>query len=201
MFILKGHGDFASSLAFSRDGNTLASASRDRTTRIWDLNDGENKRTLKSRFRENGVVALGPQGNLLATNEDDKTVTIWDLQSGKPTLALPAATEHVLSLAFSSDGNYLACGSSGAPRDTLKVWHVQTGEIAFSRRGQNVFNVSFSPDGQYLASAGTEDKIRVWNSRTGDEFIVLQAARSCLQRRLGFHAELAHVMLGFGSFV
>jgi eukaryotic-like serine/threonine-protein kinase len=173
VFTLKGHGDFVSSLAFSRDGKTLASASRDRTTRIWDMSAGENQRTLKSGLRERGVVALGPKGDLLATNEDDKTVTIWDLKSGKPTFALPAATESVLSLAFSSDGKYLACGSSGA-RDKLKVWNVQTGQVAFTRQGQNVFSVAFSPDGQYLASAGMEDKVRVWNSKTGDESFVLQ---------------------------
>jgi WD40 repeat protein/serine/threonine protein kinase/gas vesicle protein len=173
VFILKGHGDFVSSLAFSRDGKTLASASRDGTTRIWDMNAGENKRTLKSGFRERGVVALGPNGDLLATNEDDKTVTIWDLKSGKPTFALPAATECVLSLAFSSDGKYLASGSSGV-RDNLKVWNVQTGQLAFTRQGQNVFSVAFSPDGRYLASAGIEETIRVWNSKTGDESFVLR---------------------------
>jgi eukaryotic-like serine/threonine-protein kinase len=173
VFNLKGHGDFASSLAFSRDGKTLASTSRDGTTRIWDMNAGENKRTLKSGFRQCGVVALGPKGDLLATNQDDKTVTIWDLKSGKPTFALPAATESVLSLAFSFDGKYLACGGSGV-RDKLKVWNVQTGQVAFTRQGQNVFSVAFSPDGQYLASAGMEDKVRVWNSKTGDESFVLQ---------------------------
>jgi eukaryotic-like serine/threonine-protein kinase len=171
---LKGHGVCASSLAFSLDGNTLASASPDQTTRIWDLNGGKNKRTLKTGSRVNGVVALGPQGDLLATNEDDKTVTIWDLKSGKPTFARPASSENVLSLAFSSDGKYLACGSSGAPRDTLKVWDVQTGQVVFTRQGQNVFSVAFSPDGQYLASAGMGDAIRVWNWKTGDEFFVLQ---------------------------
>ena len=177
VFILKGHGDFASSLAFSRDGKTLASASRDGTTRIWDMNAGENKRILKCGSRERGVVALAPNGEILATNEDDKTVTIWDIKSDKPTFTLPAATESVLCLAFSSDGNYLACGSSGAG-DNLKVWNVQTGLELFTHQGQNVFSVAFSPDGQYLASAGMEDKIRVWNWKTGDESFVLQGHMS-----------------------
>ncbi len=180
VFTLKGHGDCVSSLAFSRDGKTLASASRDGTTRIWDMNAGENQRTLKSGIRQRGVVALGPNGDLLATNEDDKTVTIWDLKSGKPTFALPAATESVLSLAFSSEGKYLACGSSGV-RDNLKVWNVQTGQVAFTRQGQNVFSVAFSPDGRYLASAGVEETIRVWNAKTGDESFVLRGHMSSIE--------------------
>jgi WD40 repeat protein len=54
------------------------------------------------------------------------------------------------------------------------VWNVQTGQVAFTGQGRNVFSVAFSPDGQYLAGARFPDAIRVWNLRTGDESFALE---------------------------
>ena len=65
-------------MAFSPDGRLLATASHDKTARLWDPATGECLRTLTGH--DSGVtgVAFSPDGRLLATASEDKTARLWD---------------------------------------------------------------------------------------------------------------------------
>jgi len=173
VFDLRGHKDFASSLAFSGDGKILASASRDGTTRIWDMNDGTNRATLEQSEvapRESGEVAISPDGNFLAASDSDETVRIWNLRSQEAVCSLPAATGGmVMSLAFSPDSKQLASGSWGA--EQLILWDVQSGrKIAhFPGHSGGVTAIAFDTDGQRLASGSVDSSIKIWDLKTGRE--------------------------------
>jgi WD40 repeat protein len=76
---LKGHEDGVWSVGFSLDGQQLASGSRDKTIKIWDVTTGKDLNTLKGH--ESGVYSVGfsPDGQKLASGSDDNTIILWDL--------------------------------------------------------------------------------------------------------------------------
>ena len=91
--------------------STLASGSDDNTVRLWDVQTGEQLRTLEGHTDGVTSVAFSPDGNTLASGSDDNTVRLWDVQTGEQLRTLEGHTGSVNSVAFSPDGSTLASGS------------------------------------------------------------------------------------------
>ena len=167
-----GHTPWVNSVAFSPDGNTLASGSNDDTIRLWDVQTGDKRITIKGHTGEVNSVAFSPDGNTLASGSDDRTIRLWDVQTGAERSTITGHTHWVYSVAFSPDGNTLASGSEDG---TIRLWDVQTGEERITITGHRnwVNSVVFSPDGNTLASGGFDDTIRLWDVQTGEESTTL----------------------------
>src|SRR5205085_1635357 len=71
------HTDSVSSLDFSADGKTLASASDDRTVRLWDVATEQERMTLKGHQGRVTSVVFALGGKTLATGSEDGTVRLW----------------------------------------------------------------------------------------------------------------------------
>ncbi|KAH7123385.1 quinon protein alcohol dehydrogenase-like superfamily [Dactylonectria estremocensis] len=154
------------SVAFSPDGQRLASASSDKTIKVWDTTTGRCEATLEGHGDRIHSVAFSPDSQRLASASGGKTVKIWDTTTGRCEATLEGHGSWVDSVAFSPDGQRLA---SASWEKTVKIWDAMTGrcEATLEGHGNSVYSVAFSPDGQRLASASTDDTVKIWDTTTG----------------------------------
>ena len=170
--IFERHTDLVKSLAFSSDGQTLATASEDNTIRLWDPEAASQKNVLIGHTDAVESVAFSPNGEMLASVSPDTTIRLWDPHTGEQKTTLRAHTSFgyrpVFSVAFSPDGQTLVAGCDyKAP--FIRLWDLHNEENIRTLTGHtwNVSSVAFSPDGQMLASGSWDKTIKLWNPNNG----------------------------------
>lgn len=171
---LIGHTDPVVVLAFSPDGNTLASGSF-REIRLWDLTLEQVPRATVLHGHRDMVttLAFSPDSKTLASTSFYGTILLWDVQTGQLRHSLSAHTDSIQALAFSPDSEILVSGGYWSPdaESTIRVWNPHTGQLlsTFEDHTTPVFALTFSPDvrSKTLASAGWDDTIRVWAPYNG----------------------------------
>ncbi|MFV2066941.1 MAG: WD40 repeat domain-containing protein, partial [Pirellulales bacterium] len=167
---LEEHTDWIRGLAFSPNGQTLASCSDDGTLKLWDVSGDEAQ--LRTSFSHAGwvlSVAFSPDGAVVATGCKDRYVRLWNADTGE-AIAVPIPNEDwVRGVALSGDGRYLAAVGSG---HLIKLWSLEN--IASPRLVREIpghlertWAVAFAPDGKTMVTAGGDGLAKRW--RVGDD--------------------------------
>ncbi|OIK23822.1 WD40 repeat domain-containing protein [Streptomyces malaysiense] len=169
---LSGHTGAVYLTSFSPDGHTLATASYDRTVRLWNVSDPTRPRPLGGPLTGHtswvSSAVFRPDGKVLASAGDDGTIRLWDVADpARPTaLGAPLAGHSgtLYLIAFSPDGHTLA---SAGEDGTVRLWNVAdpahpTALAVLRGHTAAVRSVAFSPDGHTLAAGGDDHTIRLW---------------------------------------
>lgn len=198
---LKGHTDLVRTLAFTPDGETLATGSSDGTVKVWDLARWQGERRPLGPVQAVSALAFSPDGQKLATGDAGRFVRIWNAVSGGEhgRVGLPDSTQ---ALAYSPDGRTLAVSTRDG---TIHLLDPASGRARGHLRPPPVTPVNvlaFSPDGKTLASAnfGT---LCLWDlerqalraSWTGDSFWIRALAFTTDGKQLAAGSQDARIRL------
>ena len=169
--MLPGHQGGVFTLAFARDGRTLASGGADRAVRLWDLGSGDLARTLEGHTDDVHGVAFSSDGAVLASAGGEGAVRTWSVASGKPlTTYHPPQKTSFLGVAFGLDGRVAAASEARQ----VYLWD-ELGAHTFRGHNHRIQGVAFSPDGRLLASASSDWTVKLWNVDASQAFRALSA--------------------------
>ena len=165
---LIGHSSFINHLVISPDGQTLVSASADKTIKLWNTATGQEIRTLKGHSSFVNYLVISPDGQTLVSASADKTIKLWNMATGQEIRTLKGHSNYVNYLAISRDGQILV--SSSADK-TIKIWNMATAQEIRTLRGYPTYIDYFviSSDWQTIATGSANKIIKVWNLATGKE--------------------------------
>jgi WD40 repeat protein len=166
---------------FSQDGQVLATAGIDRTTRIWEATTGKLVTLLQHPMAPTSI-ALDPTGQKVLVAIPDGTATLFDTATRTPQVILAGHREAISKLAFSPEGSVIVTASSDG---TARLWDAKTGTnraiLPVNAQGiQTVSQVFFSPDGHYVAVLDQEGRIHWW-AATWEQLLDLARDRSLRQ--------------------
>ncbi|HZY58065.1 MAG TPA: Hsp70 family protein, partial [Rubrobacteraceae bacterium] len=162
---LTGHSDEVHSVAFSPDGQFLASGASDYAVRGWNVRTGQPIGMLAGHMGRINSVTFSPDGELLASGGFDKSIRVWKLPNGEPFHNLNHS-DWVFSMAIGPDSRLLVSG--GADKE-IKLWNLETGELFRALTGHShwVLSVAIDSDGRFLVSGSADKTVKVWNLETG----------------------------------
>ena len=159
-YALKGHTDAITAIAFSHDGSMLASASRDKSVRLWNLKTGEVLRTVAGAVGQLSCVAFSANGKRLAIGDVGLQVRVVDVATGAvlKTIAHPDAVGEV---ALSPDGSLVAVAGLA---DNGAVYELVKDTKKFEFRGRTA---RFTDDGKTLLVSSASGSFSLLDGQTG----------------------------------
>jgi WD40 repeat protein/serine/threonine protein kinase len=182
-------------LSLSPNGNRFATGGRDRTATVWDLAKRERALVLRGHQDTVTEAVFSPDGLHIATCSTDGSARLWNAVDGSEVGRLePQERQHLLSVAFSPDGRFLAAGGSGR---TVTVWDIPSGKVHRQFRGhaREVMQVLFSPDSTSLLTCAGDSTARLWNLAIGREVMLFKGHVSGV-KSVAFSADGRRIVTG-----
>lgn len=196
LMTLSGHIGTVKNAAFSPNSEWLATSSEDGTVRIWDISPKGDSEWFALSGHTDTIrrLAITKNGRYLATASSDGTAKVWDLDSKKLLIDVIGKTglgNYLLGIGISPDGSLLATAGSdnianiwlltyppnqpGAKLQLSLSGHTKGTPIGGKTGFSGLTSAIFSPDGTLLATGGEDGMAKIWDVKTGQELLSIQA--------------------------
>ena len=161
---LAGHSKSLSGIWFDPTGHHAMTASFDTSVILWELPGGTKTRTFQ-HAQAVAAAAFSADGRFAVTGDDDGVVRIWDVSTGDRVRELRGHTDEISDVHFDAAGARILTASSDG---TARIWGTD-GQVLSILRGhtQHVYKAVWSPDERFIATAGQDFSIRLWEASTG----------------------------------
>ena len=163
---LGSHTDIVYSVAWSSDGGRLATASHDKTARIWEWPSGRELKVLKDHSDAVTRVCFAPDGKSVYTASQDHNVRRFDTENGSVLRVFSGHAEGVTALAVNGDQSRVV---SAGPEPRLRWWNTADGNTVSYGDGHSgtINEIVLSRDGKRMASASADGTVRLWDGNGG----------------------------------
>lgn len=171
-YTLKGHGDQISRIAWSPDGDLIASGSNDRTIKIWSLGSGNCIETFPSPYSTITNLTWSSDGSLLAASSIYEDVYLMSSRTGMFHGKLTGHTGWVTSMAWSPDGVALATTCAD---EIVRIWIAANCMALKTLKGhRNLIRcIAWSPKNTFIATASSFGNVRLWDAKTWEHVHLL----------------------------
>ncbi len=161
--ILEGHTGKVTGLAFHPQNDQIATSSRDKTVKLWDVN-GKLLNTMDGHSDKVGAVTFNNQGSIIASGSKDSTVRLWALE-GEEHQIISSHSSEITALDFSPDDKILASADKDGNIQLSKLSRSElySPKKQFPAHVRTIVSLDISPDNQRLASVDMGGDLKIWD--------------------------------------
>ncbi len=162
-----GHTENITALAVSTSGNLLASASEDRSVRLWHLPTGKQIWQHSTETGNLNGVAITPDERFVISNHDNNQLVVLHATTGKPAIHIPTSARSPTDLAVSPDGQSLIWAARSRPPNMLMWSLLHNRPLAQFGDGDHPSVIDISTDGRSIVTGDARGAIRLWDTDAG----------------------------------
>ena len=162
------HRKDINSLDVAPNDRLLASASQDRSVKLWDAATGNERLVLKGHKRGVWCVKFSPSDQIVASASGDATIRLWNAASGACLRTMEGHTNSVLKLAFVSGGTQIVSSSSDG---VVKIWTLKSGECAgtLDAHESKTWALDVNASDSHMVTGGADGSIVIWRDDTTEK--------------------------------
>lgn len=163
---LRGHSEKVGSVALSADGRLVLSASQDQTLRVWNVEDGQERRLLATLDGSHNVVAMNAAGTRAVSGSNTGTLRQWDLAKGEELRTLIDGEDGISAVAMDPAGTRAVVGYYYGE---LELWDIQSGRKlhTFGGHCRAVHGIAVDATGTIAISGSLDRALVIWNLERG----------------------------------